>query len=268
MTRLIDSHCHLNLTDKFASPEKVHAEMLEADVDSCVVIGIDLETSQIALDLAKRYDWIHASTGIHPCTTNFTDSEAEWATLTELAQKATAVGETGLDAYHDRLPMDAQKPRFIRHLELARDLRKPVVVHCRDADDACIDVLKTHGDNVIGVLHCWAGGLELAQTAMDRGWFVSLAGNLTFKNAQSLREAAATIPLDRLLVETDSPFLSPHPHRGKDNHPARTSLVADCLASVKNVDREEIVAVTRRNTLQLFQLSNEEGPLSKSWGGV
>ncbi|MDP2662679.1 MAG: TatD family hydrolase [Dehalococcoidia bacterium] len=182
-----------------------------------------------------------------------------WAALEALTRdpRCVAVGETGLDAHHDRVPMAIQETRFVRQLELAKQVGKPVIVHCREAEAACSRILRDHDPGTRGVLHCWAGGLELAKTALELGWCVSLAGNVTFKNASALRQAAAQIPLNRLLVETDSPFLAPHPHRGRTNRPAWTSLVARTLAEIQGVSYEQIVAATRHNTLELFQLSTK-----------
>lgn len=255
---LIDSHCHLNL-EGFDALADVRSRMLEQGVDGCIVVGIDLTTSDRALELARGNDWIRGSAGIHPCTTDFDDAdESQWTALESLAldDACSAVGETGLDLFHDRVPLGTQTTRFIRQLDMARRLDKPVIVHCRDADDPCRDLLTAHGQGTRGVLHCWAGGLDLANAALDMGWYVSLAGNVTFKNAGALRDAAAKIPLERTLVETDSPFLAPHPHRGKANHPAWTSLVAEELARLHSVPFAEVVSTTRRNTLDLFGCSS------------
>jgi TatD DNase family protein len=195
------------------------------------------------LAVADRYDWVYASVGVHPHEArHFTDSHA--ATILQLARnpKAVALGEIGLDYYYDHSPRDVQQRVLIRQMELARELRLPIIIHCREAWADLHQTTQTHWQSagLGGILHCFSGSLDDARKFLDWDFLISFAGNLTFPKAADLREVAREIPLDRLLIETDCPYLAPAPYRGKRNEPAYVRAVAHELARLRNLTEEEI----------------------------
>lgn len=251
---LIDTHCHLN-SPRFADdlPEAV-ARALQAGVTQMIVVGYDMPSSEEAVQLAERYAPIFAAVAVHPHDSKEYSTAAE-ARLRELAShpKTVAIGEIGLDYHYDFSPVEAQFAAFRAQLALAREVNLPVIVHCREAYRDTLDVLEEGDAQAVGgVMHCWAGSAEEAERALKRGLFLGIGGVLTFKNAETLREIAASAPMDRLLVETDAPYLAPAPHRGKRNEPAFTRLVAERLASLRAVTLEEIAARTSENARRLF----------------
>jgi TatD DNase family protein len=257
MKKLIDSHCHLNFEEDF-DLHTVRKLMNEADVEAAIVVGIDLASSQKALDMTCS--WMFPAVGIHPQSSDFSDTEKEWETLEKLIQdsRCIAIGETGLDFFHQGIEKKIQAQRFLRHIELAQHYRKPLIVHCRQAENDVSDFLKQYARDTRGVLHCWSGDIFLAKTALDLGWYISLAGNLTFKNAHRLQEATRQLDTQSFLIESDAPFLSPHPHRGKKNHPALVIHTLRKLAELKAFDENEMKNLTRHNTRELFSLKLEE----------
>ena len=246
---MIDTHAHL---DACADPPgEVIGRAREAGVGRILTVGMTVEGSRAALDLAAAHEGVHAIVGIHP---HEAGADADLDALHELAreERAVGVGETGLDFFRDYAPRDRQRELFVRHLELARDVRKPVVIHNRAADADVVDTLANFDGDV--VLHCFSYPSVL-QTALDRGWYVSFAGNVTYKNASDLRVAASQVAPERLLVETDCPYLSPQPVRGKPNEPAYVVHTLDALARVRGVDRTELERQTDENAARVFRIS-------------
>ena len=262
---LIDTHAHLD-DDRFKDDlPAVLERAVAAGLSHILTIGIDAATSLAAVKLAERYPMIFAVAGIQPNHV----AEAvpgDWETILELAKhpKVVALGETGLDRYWDRAPFPLQEEYFARHLELGRHTHKPVVIHNREADADVVRMLKAeferHGP-IRGVMHSFAGDLETALACLDVGLHISFAGMLTFKNNEALRTVAAIVPPDRVLVETDSPYLTPMPHRGKRNEPAYVSYTAACLAQIFGVAPEAIAERTTRNARELFGLVSPASPV-------
>lgn len=257
---LIDSHCHLALDafdgDRAAVLDRAHAAGVTAMID----VGIGPGSWERTLALALAEPSVFAALGLHPNDV----AEAAPDAMTRLAAlldapRVVAVGETGLDYHWDRTPRAVQWTTFEAHLALGRARNLPVIVHCRDAYDDVLAVLAAAGAGARGVLHCFGGTPTQAERALVLGYHLSLAGPLTFKSAAGLRALAATAPRDRLLVETDSPYLTPHPYRGQRNEPARVALVAAAVAAAWAVPVAEAIAQTGRNTATLFRLpvSNE-----------
>jgi len=204
------------------------------------------------LAIAESYDWIYATVGVHPHEAqHFTDSHAEKILQLGRHPKVVAVGEIGLDYHYDHSPREVQKQVLIRQMELARELERPIMIHCRDAWSDLREVVNTHwkSPGLGGILHCFTGSLADARTFLDWGFLISFAGNITFKKAENLREVAPFIPLDRLLTETDSPYLAPIPYRGKRNEPAYVRGVTRELARLYNVSEEDL----GRQLLQNFE---------------
>jgi TatD DNase family protein len=247
---VIDTHAHL---DACAEPADVLvARAREAGVARVITIGTDLASCRRALELADEHEGVYAVLGIHPHEAGVVDPEDVEQLRGLLAQpKAVGVGETGLDFYRDYAPRDAQRRLFERQLGLASDLGKPVVIHTRAADDETLDGLAGFTGTV--VLHCFSSPV-LLEPALEHGWYVSFAGNVTYKNAHDLRSAAYAVPAERLLVETDSPYLAPDPRRGRPNEPANVVHTVAALARARNADAAELEAQIDANAARCFGL--------------
>jgi TatD DNase family protein len=256
---LVDTHAHLD-------DEKFHADLpavLEraraAGVVRIVTVATTAPTSRISVDLAVRHpDILVATVGIQP-NNAAQAAPGDWDEVVSLAtaERVVALGETGLDRYWDYTPFPQQEDYFARHLALARRLNLPVVIHCRDAEADVVRMLREDFDRhgpVRGVMHSFTGNAETAKSCLEMGLFLSFAGMLTYKNAQALRDVAATVPLERLLVETDSPYLAPVPVRGKRNEPAFVAHTAACLAGLVGVDVAALADQTTANARTLFGL--------------
>ncbi len=257
----IDSHAHLYF-DRFNDDrEQVIQRAKEAGFVAIINIAVDEQTSQQVIELAQQNPgFCHAVVGVHPTHSGMPASELETtlanieALCDEHPQSIVGIGEIGLDYYWKDVSPEDQERAFIAQLEIARRRKLPVVIHCREAWPDTLSVIETDGDGVVGVFHCFGGTVEEAQRALDLGWYVSFAGNLTYPKAQDLRDAAAVVPLDRLLLETDSPFLAPQSMRGKRNEPVNSLHTADQLAQVHGTSRKSILEATTANSRQLFRL--------------
>jgi TatD DNase family protein len=255
----IDSHCHIDGTEYDVDREEVIARALDAGVNTMLNVGTGDPHSGVferAVELAEKYPQIYAAIGVHPHDAKLFDDAAEQRLL-NLAKQSTRViawGEIGLDYHYDHSPRETQREVFRRQLRIAREQSLPVVIHSREADNDTIAILieELTGYERAGVLHCFGGSLAMAQSAIELGFFISFAGNLTFKKAEDLRDIARQLPLGRLLIETDCPYLTPVPFRGKRNEPARVVETARCLASLHEKDLAEIGRVTSENFARLF----------------
>jgi len=226
-------------------------------VSEMLCVSVELDSYPQMLELITPYDYIYASCGQHPL---YQDSLVDRALLAKLCRndKVVAVGETGLDAFYAPETIAVQTQSFIDHVEVAVEVNKPLIIHTREAKSATIEILKNgHAEKVGGVLHCFTETLEMAKKAIDMGFYISISGIVTFKNASELRDVVKALPLDRLLVETDAPYLAPVPHRGKENQPAYVRDVAQYIADLKGVSLEELARVTSDNFYQLFLLNNK-----------
>lgn len=253
---LIDSHCHLDMEPYKRDLDQVLARARAEGVSRVVTIGIDRSSSQAALELADRYPSVHATVGIHPHDAE-SASEQELRAVAELASRPGTVawGEIGLDYAKKYSPAESQRQVFARQLELARDLDLPVIIHDRDAHRDTLEILKRHEPYPAGgVMHCFSGDTALAREIMELGFFLSIPGIVTFKNARQLQQVAADIPLESMLLETDGPFLAPVPHRGKRNEPAFLIHTARKVAELRGISVEEVARATTANTRRLFGL--------------
>ncbi|NLE21946.1 MAG: TatD family hydrolase [Actinobacteria bacterium] len=249
---LVDSHCHLEM---IADTAGVVAEARAAGVTQIVTIGIDRETSRRAVELSESLPGVYGTVGVHPHEAHTLDDAA----LEELEQLAArprvvAVGEVGLDYYRDLSPRDAQRHAFSTQIELARRTGLPLVVHVREAGEEAMAQLAAEAEGLTVVMHCYSLP-EYVDECNERGYYASFAGNVTYKNAAGLREAAARIRADRLLVETDAPFLAPVPNRGASNVPAWVALTAALVADVRGVPADELAALTTANARRVFGLA-------------
>ncbi len=252
---LVDSHAHLDDGRFAADLGAVLDRAREAGVERIVTVGTGLASCEAALALAERNPgFVCASVGIHPHDASGAD-EAALARLTELARSpgVAAIGETGLDYHYDRSPRDVQRAVFASQIRIALELNLPVVVHCREAYDDCLAVLKERArEGLRGVLHCFAGDRATADALAGMGFFISFAGPLTFPNAGNLREVARLAPMEQLLIETDCPYLAPQPVRGRRNEPASVRYVAEALAALRGTTAEQVAARTAANAARLF----------------
>lgn len=253
----IDTHCHLD-EDAFSQDcSEVIQRAVDAGVVAMIAIGITVESSRRVIELAQRFPQVYATVGIHP---NYVAAAApgDWEQIVELAgaPKVVGLGETGLDRYWDHSPLDLQAEYFDRHIELSHRLNLPFVVHCRDAEAEVVAQLKKHASRMTlnGVMHAFCGSAETAAACLEIGLYLSLGGMVTFKKNEAQRQLAATFPGDRILIETDAPYLAPTPYRGKRNEPAHVRLTAACLAEIRGASKEEIAQSTTANARTLFRL--------------
>ncbi|MFT7560352.1 MAG: TatD DNase family protein [Flavobacteriales bacterium] len=254
---LVDSHCHLDRInlDKYSNGlDDAVLAAKERGVDAMLCVCISDENRQAVIDIAERYDSIYASVGVHPCDigaeVQSTDSLKEWV---RSSSKVVALGETGLDYHYSKDREIEQKQSFSHHLMVAGELKLPVIVHTRDAREDTLSLIKEFGNTESsGVLHCFTESWDMAEKALDLNYYISLSGIITFKNAHELRDVAKKVPLDRLLIETDSPYLAPMPYRGKPNEPKYVREVAEYLAELRGISLEELAAITSKNFYRLF----------------
>jgi TatD DNase family protein len=261
---LVDSHCHIDGEAFAADRDEVVQRARQAGVTAMLNVGTgDPHSDDFlkAVAVAEQYENVFASVGVHPHDAKVYDDTAE-AHLIDLAkgsEKVIAWGEIGLDYYYDHSPRDVQRKVFRRQIQTARNLGLPVIIHSRDADEDTVSILKdeysVETEDSSGIMHCFAGTPQMAAELIDLGFLISFAGNVTFKKADGLRESARSVPLDRLLVETDCPFLTPVPFRGKRNEPAYVVHTARFLADLHGISCEELAAATSANFIRFFELS-------------
>ncbi len=261
----VDSHAHLEMEQFDSDREQMIARAQEAGIESIVAIGSGTGPGSLdcGIKLAEKYEFIYATIGIHPHEAKLA-TDADFEEMARLAKrpKVIAWGEIGLDYFYDHSPRDIQQQVFVKQLELAREAKLPIVIHCRPSDktedawEDCLRLLKEHWapGGLGGILHCFTGLWAHGERALEMGFMISFAGNVTFPKAQQIRDSAKQVPLDRLLIETDSPFLAPVPHRGKRNEPLFVKEVARQLAELRGLSTEEIGAQTTKNFYRFFSL--------------
>lgn len=254
---LIDTHCHLDYEPLASSREAVLARAQAAGVRAMLSIGTTVDTSRANIELAHRYPQIFAAVGVHPHEADSV-TEADLNTIEELAAdpRVVAVGEIGLDAYYKNSSVDGQRRAFEAFLGIARRRNLPVAIHCRDAYEPLLEILRRAASSWRGVMHCASGTPAFIEEALALGFHVSFSGTVTFPNAKSTRELVGLVPDDRLLIETDAPFLAPQPARGKPNEPAYLAHTAAHLAQLRGITVEALAALTSRNARRLFGLSH------------
>jgi len=252
---LIDSHCHFCFPELQADAEGVLSRMHAAGVGMALNISTSMRDLLPVVQFAQKHEGIFASVGIHPDNAETDEPDVASLAAHSRADKVVAIGETGLDYFRLREPLDWQRDRFRTHIRAARECRKPLVVHTRAAAQDTLRILREEGArDVGGVMHCFTEDAQVARAAMDLGFLISFSGIVTFKSAKMLREVATLVPDDRLLVETDAPYLAPVPHRGKTNEPAWVVHVARALAQLRNESLERIAEVTSANFHRLFNV--------------
>lgn len=259
MSYLVDSHCHLDFLQLENASGGLASALDQArnkGVGHFLTVAVSQDNVNLVKTIAEQYDDVHCAVGIHPLELHDEHSlSLDWLLKAINHPKVVAIGETGLDFHYHTTPAQIQQRSFELHLQAAKQTNKPIIVHTRQAKELTLQLLK-HADLCqAGVLHCFTEDWQMAKTALDLGYFISISGIVTFRNADSIREVAKKIPLDRLLVETDSPYLAPIPYRGKSNLPEYVKEVADYLANLRNIPLDTLTSITTENFYRLFSLA-------------
>lgn len=251
---LIDTHVHLNAEQYDEDLDEVIERARENGIKKMVVVGFDRPTIERTMTLIEQYDDIYGVIGWHPVdAVDCTDEDLQWIEQLAEHEKIVGIGETGLDYHWDKSPKDVQKEVFKKQIALAKRVNLPIIIHNRESTDDCVEILKEEkAEEVGGIMHAFSGDEKVADTVLAMNFYISLGGPVTFKNAQLPKDIAVHVPLNRLLVETDAPFLTPHPYRGKRNEPAYVKLVAEQIASLRGMSYEEFAKESTENAERLF----------------
>lgn len=253
---LVDSHCHLDFPELAGRIDQVLDSMRCANIGAALCVGVSLEDFNNVLSLTERYDNLFASVGVHPEHQNCLEPDVDTLLRQARHPRVVGIGETGLDYFWHKDRPEWQRARFRTHIRAAKACGKPLIIHVRDASDDVLRILREEGaDAVGGVMHCFTESRAVADEALSLGFHISFSGIVTFKNAKELKEVAKAVPMDRLLVETDAPFLAPVPHRGKTNEPAYVRHVANEIATLKGVDVAVLERATTDNFCRLFNIT-------------
>jgi TatD DNase family protein len=253
---LIDSHAHYDDERFDIGRDEVMKKIISHGVAAVVNPSTNLASMRKVLEMSESYDFLYAALGIHPHeAVEFSNSSLDAIREMSRSGKVVAIGEVGLDYHYDFSPRETQRECFAAHIGLAGELKLPLIIHDRDAHKDVIDIIKSENANFTGgVFHCFPGSIEMAREVLDAGFYISLGGTVTFKNARKPVEVAKYIPIDRLLVETDSPYMTPVPHRGKRNDSGYLPLIVQKIAEIRNMEVEQVAQVTTENTCRLFNL--------------
>ncbi|MBT6319288.1 TatD family hydrolase [SAR92 clade bacterium H231] len=255
---LVDSHCHLDrldLSDRDAGLDGILADARARGITQFLSVAVDLATSASLVELTERYDHVYSSVGVHPLQKiDQPVPEVEQLVALARAPKVVAIGETGLDNFYSAESHQWQRDSFIRHLQASQQTGLPIIIHTRDAREETLELLRQYPLQAAGVMHCFTETWEMAEAAIELGFYISFSGIVTFKSADELREVVRRVPLDRILVETDSPWLAPVPHRGKQNEPQYVREVAETVADLKGVSLEQLAEITTQNFHRLFRI--------------
>ncbi|MGG0029836.1 TatD family hydrolase [Bacillus safensis] len=254
---LFDTHAHLNAEQYNEDLEQVIERAKSEKVEKIVVVGFDRPTITRAMELIEEYDFIYAAIGWHPVDAiDMTDEDLAWIKDLSQHEKVVAIGEMGLDYYWDKSPKDVQKEVFRRQIALAKEVNLPIVIHNRDATEDVVTILKEEGAaEVGGIMHCFTGSLETAKACMEMNFYISFGGPVTFKNAKKPKEVVKEIPSERLLIETDCPYLTPVPFRGKRNEPSYVKYIAEQIAELREISFEELAELTTKNAKKVFRIN-------------
>lgn len=254
---LFDTHVHVNAEQFNEDLEEVIDRAQEAGVENMIVVGFDRPTITRAMELVELYEFMFAAVGWHPVDAiDMTEEDLLWIEELCAHPKVVAIGEMGLDYHWDKSPKDIQQEVFRKQIRLAKKVGLPIIIHNREATADIVSILKQEeASEVGGIMHCFSGSAETAMECIDLNFYISLGGPVTFKNAKKPKEVAAAVPLDRLLIETDCPYLAPHPYRGKRNEPSYVKLVAEQIAEIKQLTVEEVSQATTNNAKKLFGIN-------------
>ena len=253
---LVDSHCHLDFPDLAVNIDELLANMLENDVGHALCVSVNLQDLPRVLALSENYPNLFASVGVHPDYENLEEPQSIQLATLACHPRVVAIGETGLDYFRLKGDLEWQRERFRQHIRAARLCNKPLIIHTREAAEDTLRIMEEEGaDTVGGVMHCFTESWEVAQRAMALNFYISFSGIVTFKKAVDLKDIATRVPLERMLIETDSPYLAPVPHRGKTNQPAFVKHVAEEIAALRGISLDQVAEATTRNFFKLFKVS-------------
>ncbi|CEG21144.1 putative deoxyribonuclease YcfH [Planococcus massiliensis] len=252
----IDTHVHLNADQYDEDLQEVIDRALENNVTKMIVIGFERPTIERAMELTETYEFIYAVVGWHPVDAiDCTPEDLQWIEELAAHPKVVGIGETGLDYHWDKSPKDVQQDIFRKQIQLAKKVKLPIIIHNREATEDVLRILKEEkAEEIGGVMHCFSGSVETARESIDMNFMISLGGPVTFKNAKKPKEVAELIPIEHLMIETDAPYLAPHPYRGKRNEPSYVPLVAEEIARLKGLTVEEVAEKTTKNAEHFFNL--------------
>lgn len=252
---MIDTHSHI---DMLSSPEDEIKAFLDEGVKKVIIPGVEPDTFDTIIEYIDKYDSLFGAIGVHPSEAEkFNDNAAKKMMLLAHHPKIVAIGEIGLDYYWDKTFVDVQKKAFLTQIEIAKSLNLPIIVHDREAHLDTFNILKGEGcENV--VMHCFSGSVEFAKECVDSGWYLGIGGVVTFKNARKMKDVVKEIPLEHLLLETDAPYLTPHPFRGEENSPKYLNLIAKEIANLKDTSKEEVISATTANAEKVFNFKRGE----------
>lgn len=261
MMRIFDTHAHYDDKRFDEDREGLIESLKDGNVGAVVNIGVSLESSQFTVNMTKKYDHVYGTVGVHPSDIFEMEETDEIPLLKRMAEenkKIVAIGEIGLDYHYDNIVESVQQKWFVEQMHLAKDLKLPIVVHSRDAAKDTLDIMKAEKAGEIGgVIHCYSYSVEQARDYLNMGFYFGIGGVLTFKNAKKLREVVDYVPLDKIVLETDSPYLSPEPFRSKRNYSAYLSYVAEKIAEIKKIDVDEVYNTTWNNAHELYRIKQE-----------
>ena len=253
---LVDSHCHLDFPDLAVNIDELLANMRENDVGHALCVSVNLQDLPRVLALSENYPNLFASVGVHPDYENLEEPQSIQLATLACHPRVVAIGETGLDYFRLKGDLEWQRERFRQHIRAARLCNKPLIIHTREAAEDTLRIMEEEGaDTVGGVMHCFTESWEVAQKAMALNFYISFSGIVTFKKAVGLKDIATRVPLERMLIETDSPYLAPVPHRGKTNQPAFVKHVAEEIATLRGISLDQVAEATTRNFFKLFKVS-------------
>ena len=253
---LVDSHCHLDFPDLAVNLDELLANMRDSEVGHALCVSVNLQDFPRVLALAEAHPNLFASVGVHPDYENLAEPQSIQLATLACHPRVVAIGETGLDYFRLKGDLEWQRERFRQHIRAARLCNKPLIIHTREAAEDTLRIMAEEGaDTVGGVMHCFTESWEVAQQAMEMNFYISFSGIVTFKKATNLKDIAKRMPLERMLVETDSPYLAPVPHRGKINQPAFVRHVAEEIAALRGITLNEVAAATTRNFFKLFKVA-------------
>ncbi len=255
---IFDTHAHYDDEAFDSDRAELLLSMKESGISNIVNVGASIVTTQNTLNLVKEYPFMYGAVGVHPSeTAELNDELLKWLKNVANSERIVAVGEIGLDYYWDEPDKDTQKKWFKAQLKLAHEVKKPIIIHSREAANDTYEIMKEYeAEKLGGIVHCFSYSVEMAEKFLDMGFYLGIGGVLTFKNAKKLKEVAEYMPMDRLVLETDCPYLSPEPNRGKRNSSLNLSYVADAVARVKGISREEVERVTFENALKVYRINN------------
>ena len=253
---LVDSHCHLDFPDLAVNIDELLANMLENDVGHALCVSVNLQDLPRVLALSENHPNLFASVGVHPDYENLEEPQSIQLATLACHPRVVAIGETGLDYFRLKGDLEWQRERFRQHIRAARLCNKPLIIHTREAAEDTLRIMEEEGaDTVGGVMHCFTESWEVAQRAMALNFYISFSGIVTFKKATGLKDTATRVPLERMLIETDSPYLAPVPHRGKTNQPAFVKHVAEEIAALRGISLDQVAEATTNNFFKLFKVS-------------